>query len=155
MTELDPDQIPVEEITEVADPDTEDKLNQLIAMQVRRRKDPDLERRYEALRGDLTKQLAREGARWFETDDGSKLLAVTISPEKTDLDVEEAIRLYEEGELDLATLDMIAPRGQSLEGIRTAITKGWLTPAQMRKVLTFRPGTPYVKFVDPLGRDSQ
>lgn len=148
-------QAQMEAAAEVADPDTEDKLNQLIAMQVKRRKDPDLEARYERLRDDLAAQLKREGPRWIETDDGSKLIAYPVSPEKTELDVEEAILMYEEGEIDKATLDLIAPRAQSLEGIRTAIGKGWLTPSQIRRLLTFRPGTAYVKFADPLGRDSQ
>lgn len=141
-----------------ADGDTEDRLVQLEAMQAKRRKDADLEARYEQLRNQVARQLGDEGARWFLDDEGNKRMAFVVRPEGTTLDVDTAVALYEEGLISREMLDLIAPRKQNLDGIRKALTSPAgsgtrLTPTQVRQLLSFDKKTPYVRFVDPEGSD--
>lgn len=145
-------------IAKDADGDTEDRLVQLESLQTRRRADPELEARYERLRNDVARQLGDEGARWFLDDDGNKRLAFVVRPETTVLDVQTAIELHAEGLISSEMLDMIAPRKQSLEGIRRAVTAKEGSPSrlsakQVRQLLRFNPGTPYVRFADPEGEE--
>lgn len=146
-----------------ADGDTEAAIQQLQALAAARRKDPVVEQRYEGLRNQLARQLGREGARWFLDESGNKWLAYTVAPENTFLDVEEAERMAKEGKLDQETLELIAPRKQNLTGLAVAIRAGTkvppgpnaLTPAQVQRLISFEPGTPYVQFAQPGSDDEE
>lgn len=141
------------ETADIAEGDTEEAIQQLMALAALRRKDPVVEQRYEALRNQIARQLGKEGARWFLDESGDKWLAYTVAPSKTYLDVEEATKMSADGKLDTDTLDMIAPRKQDLEGIKKAIVSKRLSPAQVQRLLSFEPGTAYVQFAQP-GRDA-
>lgn len=132
-----------------APPDTEEKLARLHELQARLRVDPRLKAEYEALRNELVRELATTGPRWFLDGEGHKHLAHPVEPEETVLDVELAIALAKQGKIDPATLDLIAPRKQNLEGLRKAITKKRLTNRQIADLVSFRPKTGHVGYLDP------
>lgn len=137
---------------EVADSDTEEAILQLKQLAEQRRKDPVVEQRYETLRNQLTRQLGKEGARWFLDAEGDKWMAYSVAPSKTTLDVKQAEQMAEDGEITADTLDLIAPRKQNLDGLKEAIVKKKLTAAQIQDLCSFEPGTPYLQFAQP-GRD--
>ena len=130
--------------------DTEGKLIALDAMMARRRKDPDLEAAYEALRADLVAQLKAEGPRYFLNADGLKQYAFAVQPEPLDVDVDALIKMYEEGGLSLETLDKVAPRRADREAFRREVAKGNITQAQLLASTKLRQGTPHVKISPPV-----
>ncbi|HEY5787687.1 MAG TPA: hypothetical protein VIT65_23225 [Microlunatus sp.] len=146
-------QVEIEKRATVAGPDTEEQLRILQNLQASIRVPAATKRRYENLRNRLTRQLSDEGARWFLDDHGEKWLGYVVTPEYTVLDVDEALRMVEEDELDPEVLEQIAPRQASLEGVREALVREdgkKLTPYQIAKLLSFEKRTRHIKYVRPL-----
>ena len=93
-----------------ADPDTEIQLMKLADMAASRRKNPDLEKRYEALRELLANQLTQEGPRYFLGEDGLKRYAYAVTPEPVRVSEERLMDRKEAVRLELAVLAKVAPR---------------------------------------------
>jgi len=133
-----------------ADADTEAALAQLQALIMRRRKDPEIEARYEQLRDALVDQLKAEGPRYYLDEEGNKRYAYVVQPEPVEVDMDELLALYEAGELPQSLMDKIAPRKVDKEALRRAVSKGQITRAQFTKVAKLVKGTAHVSFSDPV-----
>jgi hypothetical protein len=134
-----------------AHPDMEDKLYALKNMVEARRKDPQAETRYEALRDDLAKDLAEHGPRYLVDDDGVKYYAYAVAPEIVIADQHVIEQMVEAGTLSQEEFDRIYPRKLDKEALRRSIAKktGGRTGAQVVASVRFRKGTAYVKFDRP------
>ena len=145
-----------------AEADLEDKLLRLDAMAAQRRKDPDLEKRYEALRDEVAEELKATGPRYYLDEHGLKRYAFRVAPEKVEVDVEELVRQVEAGEIEV-DLDKVAPRKVDAEQLKRAVAKGSrpanrgkpgvIPPEKFLKMARRKPGTAHVRFSDP--RDDQ
>lgn len=129
--------------------DTELMLRELDDLAARRRPNPTLERRYEALRATLAARLETEGPRYYLDFHGKKRYAYASVPEPIDVDVDELCRLDEAGELKEGVLDKVAPRKANKEEYRAAVKRGDITRQQFLATAKMTRGTPRVLFSDP------
>lgn len=129
--------------------DTETRLLELQNMQAKRRKDPQLERRYEMLRDELAAQLKAEGPRYYIDNDGVKRYAFTVTPEPVDVDLDGLIQAELDQEISYETLDQVAPRKVDKEAFRRAVATERIPKALLLKIAKIVPGTAYVKTATP------
>lgn len=156
--DFDPEQSKTAEVIRdatYAEIDTEDALRELQQMADRRRKDPDLERRYEALRDKLAAQLKAEGPRYYIDASGTKRYAYAQQPEQLDVNEKEFVRLHEEGAMPEVDLDKVMPRGINREAMRWAIAQEKVPAKVIAKTMRYVPGTARVKFVSETDEDQQ
>lgn len=134
-----------------ANADMEDKLVVLKGMVEARRKDPQAETRYEALRDDLAEDLKEHGPRYLIGEDGEKYYAYAVAPEIVIADQQAIEAMVEAGELDRAEYERIYPRRLDKEALRRSISKkrSGMTNAQVVRAVRFRPGTAFVRFDRP------
>lgn len=160
--DIDVEQSRTKEIMEQAlpaDRDTEGRLNYLHGLALRRRKDPDLEARYERERESLAEQLKAEGPRYFLDSDGVKRYAYRVQPESLEVDVDEFVAAHERGEMPEVDLDKVMPRSPNREALRRAIASrskvhlrpdgrkdGKIPAAIVAKTMRYVPGTAQVRF---------
>lgn len=145
-----------------ADPDLEDRLKALDSIAAQRRKDPDLEARYEQLRDELQAELKETGPRYYLDEHGLKRYAYRVAPEKLAIDVDDLVAMVEAGEIDV-DLDKVAPRkidgeqmkrairkGSVAAAKKAAIPKGGIPPEKLVKLGRIVPSAaPHVRFSDP------
>lgn len=136
-----------------ADPDTEIQLMKLADMAASRRKNPDLEKRYEALRELLATQLTKEGPRYFLGEDGIKRYAYAVTPEPVEVSEEKLMELDEAGKLKAGVLEKVAPRKVDKDAFRRAVANGSITREQFLEVAELTQGTKFVKFSDPIDNE--
>lgn len=127
-----------------AEADLEEMIAEYDALMAARREPLEAKSRREALKSEIVARLSQDGPRLYLTPDGVKRVAWQTTPENVTLDVEELIRMDEEGLVPFDLLDRVAPRQLSREGLRSAIATGALTPEQVRTLVTLVPGTPRV-----------
>lgn len=151
-----------------ADADTEDLLLELYDTAAKRRKDPELERYYERLRGQAVRRLRQDGPRFFLDSSGVKRYAWPTTPETLEVDVEEFVRLHEAGEMPEVDLDKVMPRQPNREQLRRYIAKrsrvnrnpdgskdGQIPMRVVTKTMRYVPGTARVSFSSDEDRDDQ
>ena len=140
-----------------ADEDVEDMILRLESLRRRLREDPVVRARHDRLRDQLTEILTKHGPRYYLDEDGRKKYAYATIPEQVQLDVAEAIRLHQRGEIPTEVLNEIAPRTIDRKGLRAAITRGGnprarkpgLSPKHVQQIVSITPMTGRVNFVDP------
>lgn len=150
----------VRQLAQPAEHDTEAMLLELDQLAAMRRPNPDIEARYEYLRDILTARLAEEGPRYYVDALGEKRYAYAMVPEPIDVDVDELIKMNEEGEISDDLLNEVAPRKVDKEAFTKAAARGTrrnprkpgITPEQLMRVATKRKGKGHVRFVDPNAR---
>lgn len=133
-----------------ADRDTEIRLAELHELVVARRKDPERETRYERERDALAADLLEHGPRYFIDENGDKRYAYAVQPEPVEVDMDELMAMYEDGELSTEVMDQIAPRRVDKEGLRRVVSRKKITPAQFTRFAKLRKGTAFVQFSDPI-----
>jgi len=139
----------LEAMAQQASPDIEAMLVQLDRLAALRRKDPEVERRYEQLRDELAGILGEEGPRFYLDDKGVKRVAYRVQPEKIQVDIAKLNEMAANGEIDEELLERVAPRKADLEALRSAVAAGRMTSAQLLKVARMSKGTAHVRFSDP------
>lgn len=133
-----------------ADFDTEEKILDLHDMVLKRRKDPELEKRYEARRDELVAQLESEGPRYFIDAHGNKRYAYAVVPEPVDVDLDELLVEKAKGNISEETFEAVAPRKIDKEQFRRHVSNGNIPKDVFRRVAKVSRGTPHVGFSDPV-----
>jgi hypothetical protein len=139
----------LEETASAASADLEDKLSQLKTLTEARRKDPQVERQYLAIRDGIVRILQEHGPRYFLDSFGRKHYAYAISPEPLIVDVAVLEAMVEAGELSEEVLDEVAPRKVVAEAFKRACNAGRITDAQLLDSAHKEKGTAYVGYADP------
>lgn len=133
--------------------DLEVELAELARLQARRRKDPVLERTYEAQRAVCADLLREQGNRLFLDEHGIKTVAFLVEPEPVDVSVAALEEMELDGDIDYDLLEEIAPRKVDKTAFHRAVATGRLEAKQVAKVAKIGKGTPWVR-MDPL-RDEE
>lgn len=126
-----------------ADEELAELLTTLKAIQDARRKDPELERRYEGLRATVTSLLKRPRVFLYG---GFTTMAFVKTPTPLKVDVEELIAMELEGGLPYDVLEEVAPRKVDLSAFRKAVGAGRITAPQLLRCSELVTGTSYVHF---------
>lgn len=123
--------------------DTEEMLRELEQLAAVRSRwtSGDYNEEYERLRDEAAFRL-REGNRIFVDSNGVKTVAIRQTARGIEVDLNKL-----RDRVGPALLDKVAPRKIDPEAFKRAVATGKITPGTFLEVATFKPRTPYVRFV--------